>query len=353
MMSYGLVRQIGPWRGSGKDKYQQSFSHPYEKKIISPGSVRAPGLPNNYDPFKGWSVVNKKGYPTMPSRKKKSRAGSGDSERTSFVQTPVKDEPDFPSGPETSDQDIAVKGEPIKMEDINMPTPGHSLKNESRSEYEQISKSLQDIGSRLDHGPSNDLNQKWVEAMYAQAQAANEASINASESRMVKSHHTAQQILADNLRDTLAFDRGSYEQIIAALRGEIQNSERQHRQALYENNQTLGLQGSEQIRLLTEQIGLIQNDMRRQDELTRSYFHQLEEQSRHSQNDSDARLQALHDFIRTHQAEYQNWVADNRGLGVEVRQALENGRAQSSQDSLEIRLGLSAALAHHSNNLSE
>lgn len=103
-MSYGLVRQIGPWRSTARDRSSTQSFVPYDRKqFIKPGTVRAPGLPGTYDPFKGWHVVSKKAY--APSRAKKIAYGRGDnpvSRMDPYVDMNDYSPQDFQNGPEES-----------------------------------------------------------------------------------------------------------------------------------------------------------------------------------------------------------------------------------------------------------
>lgn len=111
MSTYGLVRQIGPWKSSKRDySAKQSFKRP-NRSVIRQNALKAPGLPGNYDPFKGWHVVSKKVSVRPQSRQKVSAYGSGQNQKTPF--DPVFD---YGSGVGGVHQDN-VKHEPINMDD--------------------------------------------------------------------------------------------------------------------------------------------------------------------------------------------------------------------------------------------
>lgn len=136
--AYGLVRQIGPWRSTANDRRSvASFQRP-NKSIIRPYTVRAPGLPGNFDPFKGWHVVSKKIGP-IPKQAKRRAYGRGNN--------PVRlqpfeggEETDFPSG-EGPDRVLTA---PIKVQNMDDHFP---IKVEDYSPVDDIKDDLRSFKS--------------------------------------------------------------------------------------------------------------------------------------------------------------------------------------------------------------
>lgn len=245
--AYGLVRQIGPWRSTANDRRSAaSFQRP-NKSIIRPYTVRAPGLPGNYDPFKGWHVVSKKIGP-IPKQAKRRAYGRGNNPVR--LQTFDGDEqPDFPNG-EEPDRGLTAPIKVQNMDDVKMEpvvSPAHFFVKDDRDfasafgainqNLALIKKELDHSGARHDHTASmhqllynhiqnvqnenakmmHDLHEKSVENMNAAFRSSHER-------LSIDSAHYANAI-SDRLNARLGADRAIHDANEAIIRQRIMAAE--------------------------------------------------------------------------------------------------------------------------------